>query len=447
MHSVLHFCISLPPSYIHAHTHTHTHTHKLCGLVAECVLMRVLLERYLRLFGQAAEQYLEIPLSFTQKCGWLLADIVQHLSHCAIDGLPLTRPETLNAEQQRAMLAKMLTFLQSRGALLHSVSLTSLLQTKPQDKHVKAWVAVLAQVVRVLVLGQLPPLPGSRTAPGPETSRKGEEQHEGTGNDGHGGDGDDDESGGSSAGCAALSCYGDPARQLEALVAWVNHCVDARGDAALSMGMSDFTDDLRDSLVLADLIVHHVPELDELDEELYRKADTPAKLRHNAICIVQALQRLRISLSINSDDLWEPSEAFMILVLCRLAVTLPKFSAPPTRLETKVTVGAQASLELRVPNAYADQAMLFHTLSFGSSRISIPNTIKRESCPLTHRERSRERGRERETERQRDRERVCVCVTERGMHTHTHTYSHAHILTINFFFPFLLFSFTCVLFS
>ncbi|EGD76342.1 hypothetical protein PTSG_01042 [Salpingoeca rosetta] len=316
--------------------------------------MRMTLERYLQLFGLDHEQYLEVPASFTRKCGWLLADILHHLSQTTVPELPLTRPETLTVEQQRGMMTKMLRFLQHRGALLSNVSVTELITADNTPARLKSWVTVLAQVARVLVLGLLPPLPGA--------------------------DKRDDESDGSSdASGSSQAEIAHPATQLDNLRAWVNHCVEARGVAALSDGFADFTVDLADGLVLADLIVHHVPELDTLDDDVYPKADTQCKQRHNAICVVQALQQLHMNLSLDSEDICQPTEAFSILALCRLATTLPKFACEPTLLTTQGTVGSQLCVDFPLTNDYTDRYMVFNTLCFGSSKFIVPDKIKVEA--------------------------------------------------------------------
>lgn len=108
--------------------------------------MKNALQRFLQLFGLEYNIYIQIPSSFTRNCGWLLADIIQHLTKKKIPGLPLTRPETLSSQQQEEMLACILNFLRKNTAMITCVNVKDLLNSTNKERHLRAWVCVLAQV-------------------------------------------------------------------------------------------------------------------------------------------------------------------------------------------------------------------------------------------------------------------------------------------------------------
>eukprot|EP00055_Hartaetosiga_balthica_P002020 m.2571 g.2571 ORF g.2571 m.2571 type:complete len:2661 (+) comp1841_c0_seq1:140-8122(+) len=299
------------------------------------------LKRFFQIYGLSSAFYLTIPSSFTQKCGWLLADIISNLSYVKIQNLPLTRPETLTLEQQLGLMEIILQFLIARGALLQEVVAEDLLIAGPRQK--RAWVLVLAQVARVLVLGQLP----VRIGRAPRQSMVGN------------------------------GFVTHPHEKLVHVMDWANHSVLSRGEKALSKGINNFEDDFRDGLVFADLILAHVPELEEmLGNAMFPQCDNETKLYHNAISVVRALKHLKIYLNIDVQDIVEPSEPFITIVIVQLAVMLPKFLCDSKEIKSTGSLASNVSVPVVFANPDPARVLTFHILSFGSNQFKIPDKLR-----------------------------------------------------------------------
>lgn len=93
--------------------------------------------------------------------------------------------------------------------------------------------------------------------------------------------------------------------------------------------------------------------------------------RHNAICIMQALEHLQLNFSLDSEDIFHPSEPFMILILCKLGTILPKFRRQGQQVSVTGCAGANLTADLLLTNTHCTKPMQFKMLSFGSSNITV----------------------------------------------------------------------------
>jgi hypothetical protein len=118
-------------------------------------MAEISLRRFLQLFAFPQPAPVSFPSTFFERCGWPLADIITFLSGHSIPSLPLTRPETLNHEQQRTILVTTLQYLAGKGALLAHVDVNGL-WSSDAPKARRAWIILLAQVVRVFTLARWP---------------------------------------------------------------------------------------------------------------------------------------------------------------------------------------------------------------------------------------------------------------------------------------------------
>eukprot|EP00056_Hartaetosiga_gracilis_P001206 m.43212 g.43212 ORF g.43212 m.43212 type:complete len:2618 (-) comp10540_c0_seq10:1948-9801(-) len=300
------------------------------------------LKRYFQIYGLPSAFHLTIPKSFTQKCGWLLADIINHLSNIKIPNLPLTRPETLSLQQKLTLMENILQFLIARGALLQEVVAEDLLIAGPRQH--RAWVLVLAQVARVLVLGQLPVRIGR--APRQSIVGNGFVTH--------------------------------PHEKLVHVMEWVNYSIQSRGKKALTQSrVTNFEEDFRDGLVLADLILAHVPELeDNLGNSMFPVCNNETKFYHNAISIVRALKHLKIYLNIDVQDIVEPCEPFITIVVVQLAVMLPQFLCEEELVDVTGSLGASTTAPAVFENSDPKRPITYHILPFGSTHFKVPDKIR-----------------------------------------------------------------------